>query len=153
MPRRKFVACLALFTLFTMLSSARSDVPDCDGTEAYTQYCPLETKSCANCTLPCTQSDCYGNSRNPWQGLFGCRAKPNPNFTSKTTKCVVILQDPPPGGGPPALVQSDCMTVNSCEVDQNGNCRVNVDNSYTLKANLYETLTSPDGCNEVNLNQ
>lgn len=140
--QRKLAMYVALAMLVGVLSSARSDPPGCDGTETFTQYCPLEAKRCSDCDLPCTQDSCYEAIGNVQQGPFSCR-RVDPAPAVLTTRCAVWTWTPPPVG-PPAPIMFDCFDAQRCEVTADGGCRPNVNSTFTMEAITYQTLTSPD---------
>ncbi len=142
MPRLKMLSCLTLLVLIILLSTARSDVPNCDGTEAVNQFCPLDVKRCdTDCDLPCSQESCYETVGNPRAAPFSCRdIQPRPEVF--TTKCVAMFWPPPPVG-PPAPVMADCFDAKRCEVDVEG-CRPNPDSQFTMQAPIYTRIDSPD---------
>jgi hypothetical protein len=143
MPRRKFFSCLALGMMLLLMAVARSDdPPKCDGTEAYRHEGPVPAKACANCALPCTQSECYETIGNPQSAPFGCRTV-HPPPKDFTTMCVAWTWNPPPPVGPPTPIEVDCVDVKSCEPDVDG-CRPNPMGQYTMKARIYTTLNDPE---------
>jgi hypothetical protein len=144
MSHQKVLSCLALLVLFALLSVARSDVPNCDGTEAESQVCPLvDTAFCKDCPGPCTLESCYEPVQDYRNDNFGCK-KTDPPPKVLTKKCVAATYDPPPVG-PPVPITVPCADVKPCQDDGSGGCEVkNSAGLYTKYAQWYTTLDSPD---------
>ncbi len=133
---------ITLATCIVMLSTARSDVPQCDGTESLNQYCPLEVKKCSACEDNCSRDECFEVIGNPRSAPFSCR-RIDPAPKVLTTRCEAAFWPPPPVG-PPAPMYSDCYDTKKCQPGFSA-CEVDLDSPVTtVKAQIYTTLTLPD---------